>query len=483
MEKDMERVLDGLDEQILTMMKQWNLPGLSVGIVKNGNVVMTKGYGKRDEKNDLDMTGKTMLPIGSTTKSFTALILGMLVDEGKLDWDKPVKEYIPWLKLYDSYVTDHVTTRDLLCHRTGVPGYDIHGVFCTKDDRKEMVKDLVYLQANTGFRTKLQYQNQMVMLAGYVAEVLTGQTWEELVKERICKPLGMTNTTLTIPGLEGYTESSKGYVFTGTENMETPYLSLKGVGPAGAINSTAEDMTNYLLFQLGDGTWNGKQLISKANLDEMHTAQMLGTPYFWKLDEITNANYGMGWFVDLYRGQKMLSHGGNTLGFSALMTLLPEQDFGVILLSNATSNFMIYALTYAILDKVLGVETQDWTAKMQMKIGEVFGAMGAAMQAKAEAKIPNTAPSHPLEAYSGVYSHPAFGKLEISVADGQLTGTLNGHHVLITHYHYDIFDMVLTLMGAAFTATFQTGMTGAIESVSALVEPTVAPVVFVRENK
>jgi CubicO group peptidase (beta-lactamase class C family) len=166
MKNDLQRVLDGLDVQIPEMMQQWGVAGLSVAIVKDGKVVLTKGYGFRDVQEKLPVTENTVMPIGSTTKSFTSLILSMLEEEGKLDWDKPVKEYIPWLKLSDPIVTEQVTARDLLCHRTGLPKFDVHGVFCTKDDRKEMVEDLQYLSMSAPFRTQLQYSNQMVMLGG-----------------------------------------------------------------------------------------------------------------------------------------------------------------------------------------------------------------------------------------------------------------------------------------------------------------------------
>lgn len=482
MGKSIERVLNGLDEQIELLMGQWNLPGLSVAIVKDGEVVMTKGYGKRDIAGDLSMTDETVLPIGSTTKSFTALILGMLVDEGKLEWDKPVKDYIPWLKLSNPDLTERVTVRDLLSHRTGMPKYDVHGVFCTKDDRKAMVEDLQYLQTNAELGAVLQYSNQMVMLAGYVAEVLTGKTWEELVKERIWAPLGMDNTNATISELLACPEISKGYLFNGVENMETAYLSLKGIGPAGAINSSAKDMANYLLFQLGDGSWKGDSLVSAANLDEMHSVQMNGTPYFWKLDEISEANYGLGWFVDVYRGKRMVSHGGNTLGFSTLMTLLPEEDFGVILISNANSNFMIYALTYAILDRVLGVEGTDWSVKMQETVGGVFAQMAAGMQAKEEARVKDTTPSKPLEELAGTYSAPAFGTLTLQAVNGMLMGTLNEYQAVFNHYHYDTFDFILPLMGVNIPATFQYGEDGKVEGVLVMVEPTVVQVLFVKEK-
>ena len=454
--------------------KQWGLPGLSMAIVKDGKIVFTKGYGVRDEKKQLPMTEDTVLPIGSTTKSFTSLLLSMLVEEGKLDWDTPVKQYIPWLKLSDPEVTEKVTARDLLCHRTGLPKHDVHGVFCTKENRKEMVEDLQYLPMSAPFRSKLQYSNQMVMLAGYLAEVLTGESWEDLVKERILKPLGMEHTCMTIPEMERYENRSKGYLFNGTENLELPYLSLKGIGPAGAINSTAEDMATYLLMQLG----HGKKLVSQDSLEEMHKVQMHGTPYFWTMDEITEANYGLGWFVDLYRGHKMVSHGGNTLGFSSLMTLMPEQDFGMILLSNGNSNFMIYALTYAILDRLLGAEEQDWMAKMQGLIGGVFAQMQQAMEERAKNRILDTTPKYEPAAYCGVYTAPGFGEFTVRESGGKLVGDLNGYDAILTHYQKEEFDGLLTLMGVNFPMTFESDKNRRVNGFSAVLEPTVAPIFF-----
>ena len=474
MKNDLQRVLDGLDVQIPEMMQQWGVAGLSVAIVKDGKVVLTKGYGFRDVQEKLPVTENTVMPIGSTTKSFTSLILSMLEEEGKLDWDKPVKEYIPWLKLSDPIVTEQVTARDLLCHRTGLPKFDVHGVFCTKDDRKEMVEDLQYLSMSAPFRTQLQYSNQMVMLGGYLAEVLTGKSWEDLVKERILEPLGMGSTCATIAELESYEDRSKGYVFTGTDNMEVPYLTLRGIGPAGAMNSNASDMAQYLLMQLGQGT----KLVTEKSLEEMHKVQMNGTPYFWSMDEITEANYGLGWFVDTYRGHKMVSHGGNTLGFSSLMTLMPEEDFGLILLTNGNSNFMINALTYTILDKLLGVEVPDWTAKMQGLIGGVFGQMQAAMEARAKARTPETQPRLSLDAYCGAYQAPGFGTFTINENNGALMGDLNGYAAMFNHYHYEEFDTLIMLMGVNFPITFQYGEDGSVEGFAAMLEPTVAPVVF-----
>lgn len=477
MEKDLQRVLAGLDEKVTTMMQQWGLPGMSLAIVKDGEVVHLKGYGYRDEKEKLPVTERTVMPVGSTSKSFTAMILGMLVDEGKLDWDTPVKNYIPWLKLADPEVTEKVTPRDLMSHQTGLPKHDVHGVFCTKDCRKEMVEDLQYLPFSAPFRSVLQYSNQMVMLAGYLAEVITGKSWEELVQERILTPLGMNETCMTIEALEAFEDKSKGYIFNGAENMELPYLSLKGIGPAGAMNSTAGDMAKYAIMQLG----GGKQLVSSETLEEMHKVQFAGTPYFWSMDEITEASYGLGWFVDNYRGHKMVSHGGNTLGFSTLMTLMPEYDFAVVMITNANSNFVVYPLTYSILDQLIGVEEEDWTPKMQGIIGGVFAQMQVGMEARANARVADTTPAHALSEYCGTYFAPGFGTFTIVENGGALAGALNGYDVMFNHYHYEEFDAVILLMGVPVVITFVTDEEGKVSSFNAVLEPTVAPIEFKKE--
>ena len=208
----MEALWNNLDRTMNDLLKQWNVPGISIALVQDGKILDVRGYGKRDLEQDLPMTGDTVMPIGSVTKSFTALLLGMLADEGKLDFDRPVRDYIPWLKLWDPVTTERATTRDLLCHRTGVPRYDMQVAFNALKDRKEQVGIFQYLQPSADFRTVLQYSNQMVTLAGYLAEVLTGQTWEELVKERILQPLGMDHSDFEVDSLTKYEDTSKGYV-------------------------------------------------------------------------------------------------------------------------------------------------------------------------------------------------------------------------------------------------------------------------------
>ena len=441
---------------ISKLMQDYNVAGMSVAIIRDGQIVSAEGYGLRDVAQELPMTADTVLPIGSVTKTFTALALGLLVDEGKIDWDATVISYIPTLKLNNALLTENVTVRDLMCHRTGVPKYDLQAIYCVPENGEDMVRSLEYLETNAQFRTKLQYSNQMVSLAGYLVEVVTGTPYTEFVRERIFKPLGMEHTDFEIESLVKYEKSSKGYVFANGTFIEPPYMHLGAFAPSGAIVSTACDMATYALFQLGDGTWNGKRLVSEETLKEMHKPQVIGTPYFWEFEEFQAAEYGLGWFTDIYRGVKMINHGGNTNGFSAQFTLLPDKNSAIVALSNATSSFSVNALGHIFADEELGVEEiPDWSGRFQEIFNNLMNGMMAGMQAKAEARVPDTTPSADMASIAGTYSHPGFGTMTFAMTEQGLAGTWNSLPAMLIHYNYNVFDLMLPVLGQAVPAVLK----------------------------
>ena len=444
-----------LEKTITKLMEDYNVAGMSVALIKNGELVCVEGYGKRNVEEDLPMTGDTVLPIGSITKTFTSLALAMLADEGKLDWDTPVIKYIPWLRLNNPELTENVTARDLMCHRTGTPKYDLQAIYAATDDKEKMVRSLEYLQTFAPFRTQFMYSNQMVSLAGYLVDVLSGETYENFVRERIFAPLGMTSSDFEVESLSKYEKTSKGYIFTGEAFIEPPYMHLGAFGPSGAIVSTAEDMAKFAMFQLGDGTWEGRRLVSEAMMDEMHSPQMNGSPYFWDFPETEKAEYGLGWFTDIYRGTKLINHGGNTNGFSAQMTLLPAKKFAVVLLSNATSSFSVNALGHIFTDEALGIEEiPDWSGRFREIFNNLMAGMMAGMKARAEAKVPGTTPTLQFEDYAGTYCHSGFGEMTFAMTEQGLAGTWNGLPATLLHYNYDAFDLMLPVLGQSVPAQF-----------------------------
>ena len=471
------------EKMIRKLMDDYNVAGMSVALIQDGKVVSLEGYGQRDVAAALPMTADTVMPIGSITKTFTALALGMLVDEGKLSWDTPVINYIPTLKLSSDLLTQNVTVRDLMCHRTGVPKYDLQAIYCVMEDGAEMVRSLEYLETNAAFRTKLQYSNQMVSLAGYLVEVITGTPYQEFVRERIFTPLGMESTDFEVDSLPKYEKTSKGYVFANGTFIEPPYMHLGAFAPSGAIVSTASDMSKYALFHLRGGVVDGSRLISEESLREMHSPQVIGTPYFWNFEEFQSTEYGLGWFTDIYRGVKMIGHGGNTNGFSAQMTLLPAQNAAIVALSNATSSFSVNALGHVFADEALGVEDiPDWSGRFQEIFNNLMAGMMAGMQARAAAKVPDTTPSLALADFAGAYSHPGFGEMSFAMTEQGLSGTWNGLPAMLIHYNYDAFDLMLPVLGQAVPAQFVVEG-GAIRGLEVAMEmaPGIKPAMFARK--
>lgn len=465
------------------LAQEWQIPGVGVGVVQDGHVLLQQGFGLRDAANHLPMTDATVLPIGSATTSFTSLALAMLADAGEFDWDTPVCQYIPWFTLYDAAISGRVTGRDLLSHRTGVPGHDVQAAFYP-GSRRQLVESLRHLQPSADLRTKLQYQNQMVAAAGYVVEAIAGCTWEQYVHDAILAPLGMDGTVFTIEALIRAADHSLGYIPGSDGPKPGEYIPLGALGPAGAINSTTADMVKYLQFQLSGRAPDGRRLVSEAALAQTRTATMIGSPYFWNFEEFQCTNYGLGWFVDVYRGHALISHGGNTRGFSSLVTLLPEQNLGIVTLSNADTNFGIYPMTYNILDRALCTGDANWSARVHAEVDRVMAGEAAMTAERAEHRVPDTRLSHPSDDYAGTYSHPAYGTIEISVDGGVFSGTYNGYPMTLAHHHYDTLDATILAMELPALLTFGTDQDGRIATISVPFEtaPGVDPIVFTRED-
>ncbi|MGA9474505.1 MAG: serine hydrolase domain-containing protein, partial [Terriglobales bacterium] len=319
--------LKDFDAYVQKVMSDWKVPGAAIVIVKDGKVVLSKGYGLRDVKNNLPVTEQTLFPIASITKSFTVATLGTLASEGKLDWDKPVREYLPDFRLSDDVLTARVTPRDLVTHRTGLPRHD--ATWYRSDlTREDMYSRLRYLEPNRDLRREFQYNNLMFMTAGYMAGKLAGSTWEDAVSTRIFKPLGMTSSNFDF-GASFKSAADVAHPYRKDDNEvahEAPiYPGDPALGPAGAIVSNLSDMTQYLLMYLNHGKHGDQQIISQADIRQMTTPQMVIRSS--DVDpEIGYANYGMGLFVTTYRGHKYVQHGGNLDGFSLLISFLPDDN-------------------------------------------------------------------------------------------------------------------------------------------------------------
>lgn len=473
--------LKGLDEFIAAVMQDWKVPGLAIAIVKDGEVIHSKGYGFRDVKKKLPVTPKTLFAIGSITKSFTVTVLGMLADEGKLDWDKPVWEYLPSFRLYDPVATEQMTPRDLVTHRSGLPRHDMLW-YNSPFTRREMFERLRYLEPSKGFRTTYQYQNLMFMTAGYLAGQLAGKKWEELVRERIFLPLGIENSNFSVLESQKSTDFALPYAKVKEEVKEIPFRVIDEIGPAGSINSSVEAMIRYVQFHINKGKHGDTQLLSANNAEQMQTPQMV-IPGTIQYDELGHSSYGMGFVVTTYRGHKLVHHGGGIDGFVSLLSFMPRKKMGMIVLTNLSGNNPVPTIvTRNVYDRLLGLDQVDWVGRIKEQQKKAEQASEEAKKKGYTARKEGTSPSHALADYAGNYEHPGYGVVWVELVGNELKLTFNRMTSPLKHFHYDVFEVPEDPLDRfqRMKVTFITNVKGEIGSLSIPVEPNVKEIVFTR---
>ncbi|MBN2082743.1 serine hydrolase [bacterium] len=466
-------------------------PGAAVGVVMDGEVIFSEGFGLRDIENELPVTPQTRFHIASVTKTFTATLLAQLVDDGLLDWDRPIIEYIPDFALYDETATEHCTLRDLACHRTGLPRHDLVWLGHAGFDRDELFAALRYLEPNADFRNQWQYCNLTFAAAGVVAEHVTGERWEDLVQARLLDPLGMTATTTSVAAMEQATDFARGYGNTGPAlddySNYTPvgHFAADCVPASGSLQSSLEDMLKYLDFQL-TGMAGGERIISAEQLTEIHLPQMAIGALTMASQETPVLNGGLAWAVGPYRGYYSVFHGGIMDGCTAEVMLIPELKAGIVVLTNGQFSALPKALTHEIADRLLELEPSQSVDRIIAVLDQMGGGeMGGTPVIGAQ---PETASPLPLASYAGVYAHPAYGTISIIAREDGLAGTYNGFAYVLTHLKDHEFIMAhdpadespYPPLAGNLPLTFMLADDGTVHAVSSLLEPAVNPIEFAR---
>ncbi len=470
--------LQGLDDFVAETMRLWKVPGAALAVVQGGQTVLARGYGLRDVAQALPVTPNTLFAIGSCTKAFTAMAVALLVEEGKLDWDKPLRDYLPTFALHDAVASERFTARDLLCHRSGLPRHDLMW-YGSALSREQLFQRLRYLEPNKDFRQLWQYQNLMFMAAGYLVEQLAGCSWEEFVAARILSPLGMSATNFSVTVSQRAPDYALPYNEREEQVSSIPFRNLDAVGPAGSINSNVLDMTRWLRLHLGKGKIGDQPLISEGNLSQMHAPQMVVQGPL-KYKELLHSSYGLGWSIQPYRGYLMVEHGGNIDGFSAAAAFMPQEDLGVVILCNMNGSPMPQIIGYNLFDRLLGLEPVPWNERLKTDFDAAKEAQKKGKEQSASRRQEGKGPSHPLEDYAGDYEHPAYGRLSVRLEDGVLTATRDALSFTVEHYHYDVFEIVLSAFDMRAKISFTTDVQGNIASLSAPLEPSVKEIVFTR---
>jgi CubicO group peptidase (beta-lactamase class C family) len=469
-----------LDQVVERARKEFEVPGIAIAVVKDGNVVLAKGYGVRKSGESAPVTPQSLFRIASNTKAFTTAALAMLVDEGKIRWDDRVIDHVPGFQMYDPYVTREMMVRDLLVHRSGLGlgAGDLMFWPSTGLTPDEIVRRIRFLKPATSFRSGYAYDNVLYLVPGQIIPAVTGKSWDEFMRERIFVPLGMSRTTVDSHSLE--TDADVATPHARADGKVVPLAQAEHVlSPAGSMISSVSDLAKWLVVQLNHGELpGGRRLFSEAESKEMWSPQTIlpiadlpaGAPTALAALQPNFNAYGLGWMLRDYRGRKLVYHTGTVAGYLTRVTMVPDLKLGIVVLTNQEEAGAHLAITWSVLDHYLGAPPTDWVTAFK-DLAKVAAAQGEAEEKKAAGKRnANSRPSLPLAQYAGRYSDSWYGDVLIGERNGKLTISFTHTKELsgdLEHWQYDTFVARWrdrTLAADAFV-TFSLGPDGSIEAV------------------
>lgn len=443
--------LKGLDAYIHKVMKQWQVPGLAIAVVKDGKVVLAKGYGVRELGKPGKVNANTLFTIGSVTKQFTAAALGTLVSEGKLIWDAPVTQYVKNFKLSSSYVTEHITLRDLLTHRSG---YSDPGVVWYTSNASDIIQRLRYQKPRYGFRAHFCYNNVMFLTAARFIPAITGETWNRYVKEHLFSPLGMNRTVTTSKAKsEASNIASPHGMIDGKMSVIRRYWShnLDFFAPVGDINSSANDMSHWLLMLLNNGRYQDKTILASSVLREMETPQVLIrqqnnsiTGYFMRMMSPGSHYYanGLGLHIEDYDRHKMVWHSGHIDGMTTFMALIPATHLGVAVLSNMNDDdYAVPGILFFVLQSYLGLDHHDMSKLIYNDMKGREKKSGIIEKKLRATRKPGTKAPLPISSYAGFYKDRFDGTALVRVENEHLVLRLGNPNFTgdLEHWHDNTF--------------------------------------------
>lgn len=478
-----------VEKQLEQILKDRKAAGFAVAVVKNDSIIYARGFGYRDFENKLPVTPHTLFAIGSCTKAFTTSLLGLMKEEGSLDYDQPARDYLPGLRFYNDDLNRGVTVRDAIVHRTGLPRHDFSWYLFSTDSRDELMKRIEFMEPTAPLRQTWQYNNFMYLVQGMIAEKNYGKTWEELVRQKFFIPLNMKRSNTSVAALPADSDAALGYTLKSDSLIsKTEYYNINAMGPAGSINSSVLEMANWLKVWINKGKFNGRQVLPESYINEAISSQMVVSPGFpgTESPDLHVSNYGFGWSVSSYRGHYRVDHGGNIDGFSANTAFFPTDSIGIVVLTNQNASALNNLVRNTLADRLLRLNPIDWNERRNKSERKAASDVrGEENQKK------GTQPSHPLKDYEGLYTHKAYGTFEVKQQNDSLMVFFPTEKMWLRHYHYDVFQpvgygkngLVDTTEVSRVLVPFYMDEAGDIVSAKLKFQPELEPFNFVRANK
>ncbi len=468
-----DKRLAGIDTFINRILSEWKAAGVTVAVVEKNKVIMARGFGYKDYENKVPVTENTLFAIGSCTKAFTSSLLSFPMKEGKLDFDEPVNHYLPELRFISDELTNNVTTRDMMSHRTGLPRHDL-AWYGSAAKRDSLIYIIRYFEKTAPLRRVFQYNNFMFLTQGVLAEKLSGKSWETLIKEQLFTPLNMTSSNTSMNDHIKAGDYSFGYTESDGKIKKMPFMNIDGIGPAGSINSNAKDMANWVMMWINGGKFNGKEILPAAYYNQAISSQMVNTALLPTKEQpdVFFSNYGLAWFLASYRGHYRVEHGGNIDGFSSSTSFFPTDSIGVFVSVNQNGSPLPGIIRNTIMDRMLGLKFKDWHRIQKDAADKAAAAAKERLKADSSQQKKGTRPTHALTDYVGTYSNEAYGTVTIEVQKDSISGKFNALNFKIKHYHFNYFNFIPVADGAvadeedAMKGLFNINVKGEIESLS-----------------
>ena len=486
----LDKRLKGLDSELEKVLKKLEEPGFAIAIVENDQILYSKGFGYRDYENKIKVDSNTLFAIGSATKSFTSSLLGVLREDEKLDFEDSPIDHINELRFYNSQMNDVISIRDMMSHRTGLPRHDASWYFFPTFSKDSLVSRVKHHKPFTSVRNQWWYNNFMFMLQGVIAERITNKTWSENIKEMIFDPLGMTRSNTSIAELENSENAAFGY---SQDFKKMDYYKIAGMGPAGSINSSVNEMSKWLITWINKGEYKGKKILPPNYTEEAISSQSVVVANLPDEDNpgLHLTNYGYGWFLSSYKGHYRVEHGGNIDGFSTSAAFYPSDKVGIIVLSNQNASNTPSIVRNIISDRMLDVKKTDWLKYHFDKLKEAELIQKELDKNEDSDKIKGTNPSRSMNEYEGEYTNLGYGTFDISMKNDSLFMKIPNKTFWLSHHHYDTFLPYELKNGkvnledeSVIFITFSADQLGEIKKLSTGLEPAIEePIYFDRKIK
>jgi len=446
-------VKDSLDAYVEKALTDWQIPGVAVCVVKDGKVVVMKGYGVKEIGKTDKVDENTLFMIGSNSKAFTGTALAMLEAEKKLSLDDHVQKWLPDFKLYDPWVAKEANIRDLLCHRLGFETFQGDFIYFDSDlTTAEVREKFGKVKPLYSFRNKWGYTNAAFMTAGEIIPKVTGKTWAEFLKERIFTPLEMTNTLALTKDIEAAPNKASAHTVAQGVLKKIPYGHIDNLAPAGSISSSVNDLSHWVMMQLNNGSYNTKQVVPAAAIGETWKPQSILGNGGHRFNKAHFSLYGLGWFLQEYSGRKIVAHTGGVNGFVTSVTLVPEEKLGIIVLTNTDANNFFESLKNEIMDAYLGLPYRNYSQVQLARFNNNQQEEANWLKKMQDTVVMHIATTLPVAAYAGTYEHEVYGKMTIASESGKLVARFEHHH--------GRFATLEPLGGNKFLATFNDPLYG-----------------------